>query len=58
VSYHGVALNFAPDLAHYRGIVPCGISDHGVTSLAALGLRIEMASFDAALRQAFAASFG
>ena len=58
VSFHGIALNVAPDLAHYRGIVPCGISAFGVTSLAALGLRVEMAAVDAALRQAFAARFG
>jgi lipoyl(octanoyl) transferase len=58
VSYHGIALNVAPDLAHYRGIVPCGISDHGVTSLAALGLGIEMATVDAALQQAFAVNLG
>jgi lipoyl(octanoyl) transferase len=58
VSYHGVALNVAPDLAHYRGIVPCGISAHGVTSLAALGVPVGMAAVDAALRQAFSASFG
>jgi lipoyl(octanoyl) transferase len=53
VSYHGVALNVAPDLGHYRGIVPCGISAHGVTSLAALGVRANMADVDAALRAAF-----
>jgi lipoyl(octanoyl) transferase len=58
VSYHGIALNVAPDLSHYRGIVPCGISAYGVTSLAALGLPAEMAAVDVALRQAFAASFG
>src|SRR5579863_2891266 len=39
VSWHGVALNVAPDLSHYAGIVPCGISEHGVTSLHALGVR-------------------
>jgi lipoyl(octanoyl) transferase len=58
VSYHGIALNVAPDLAHYRGIVPCGISAHGVTSLAALGVPAGMDEVDAALRQAFAQSFG
>ncbi len=40
VSYHGVSINLAPDLAHYRGIVPCGIADAGVTSLAALGHQV------------------
>jgi len=49
VSYHGVALNVAPDLAHYRGIVPCGIAEHGVTSLQALGFDVGMPEADAAL---------
>jgi lipoyl(octanoyl) transferase len=50
VSWHGVALNVAPNLAHYEGIVPCGISEHGVTSLAALGVAASLADADAALR--------
>ena len=53
VSWHGVALNIAPDLGHYGGIVPCGISDFGVTSLAALGLAVTMADADRALRAAW-----
>ncbi|MFL5335992.1 MAG: lipoyl(octanoyl) transferase LipB [Geminicoccaceae bacterium] len=53
VSYHGLALNLAPDLSHFAGIVPCGISGYGVTSLAALGVRAELADLDAALRQSF-----
>jgi lipoyl(octanoyl) transferase len=57
VSFHGASLNVAPDLGHYRGIVPCGIGEHGVTSLAALGIRAEMAEVDAVLRQTFAKSF-
>jgi lipoyl(octanoyl) transferase len=57
VTYHGVALNVAPDLDHYRGIVPCGIAGHGVTSLAALGISATMAEIDTALRAAFAESF-
>jgi lipoyl(octanoyl) transferase len=57
VSYHGIALNVAPDLAHYRGIVPCGISAHGVTSLAALGVAVGMDEVDAALRTAFGEVF-
>jgi lipoyl(octanoyl) transferase len=57
VTYHGIALNVAPDLTHYRGIVPCGISAHGVTSLAALGVAAGMDEVDSALRQAFAHSF-
>jgi lipoyl(octanoyl) transferase len=57
VSFHGVALNVDPDLGHYRGIVPCGISEHGVTSLARLGVTADTASVDRALRQAFAEVF-
>lgn len=53
VSWHGVALNVAPDLSHYAGIVPCGIADHGVTSLQALGVTVTMAVVDAALRAAW-----
>jgi lipoyl(octanoyl) transferase len=53
VSWHGVALNVAPDLAHFSGIVPCGVSEHGVTSLAALGRTVGMAEVDAALRAAW-----
>ncbi len=58
VSWHGVALNIAPDLGHFDGIVPCGIAEHGVTSLAALGLAGDMAAADAALSEAFGAVFG
>jgi lipoyl(octanoyl) transferase len=53
VSWHGVALNVAPDLSHYAGIVPCGIAEHGVTSLQALGVAATMAEVDAALRAAW-----
>jgi lipoyl(octanoyl) transferase len=53
VTYHGVALNVDPDLGDYAGIVPCGISGHGVTSLAALEVRTTMADVDAALRDTF-----
>jgi lipoyl(octanoyl) transferase len=58
VSWHGVALNVAPDLDHFSGIVPCGISGHGVTSLDALGIAATMAEADAALRAAWAEVFG
>jgi lipoyl(octanoyl) transferase len=58
VSWHGVSLNVAPDLAHFAGIVPCGIRDHGVTSLAALGVAASMAEVDAALRTAWQDVFG
>ena len=57
VTYHGVALNLDPDLDHYRGIVPCGIAEHGVTSLARLGVAATMAEVDAALQCAFAEVF-
>src|SRR5205085_7911001 len=53
VTYHGVALNVAPDLEHFSGIVPCGVRGHGVTSLAALDVRTTMAEVDAALRTEF-----
>jgi lipoyl(octanoyl) transferase len=53
VSWHGVALNVAPDLAHYAGIIPCGISEHGVTSLRALGVETALAEVDAALLAAW-----
>jgi len=58
VTYHGVALNLDPELDHYRGIVPCGIAEHGVTSLAALGIGATMAEIDEALRATFAEVFG
>ncbi len=57
VSYHGLALNVRPDLGHFQGIVPCGISDYGVTSLEALGVRAGLADLDAALRRSFADLF-
>jgi lipoyl(octanoyl) transferase len=58
VSFHGVSLNVAPDLSHFGGIVPCGVSLHGVTSLADLGAPATMADADSALRSAFAEIFG
>lgn len=58
VSWHGVALNVAPDLAHFGGIVPCGIREHGVTSLAALGVPAGMAEAKAAMRAEWPAVFG
>jgi lipoyl(octanoyl) transferase len=57
VTYHGVALNVDPELEHYRGIVPCGIAEHGVTSLAALGMHATMQEVDAALKCTFAEVF-
>ena len=58
VTWHGIALNVEPNLAHFDGIVPCGIAEHGVTSLQALGLPVTMAEADAALRAAWAEVFG
>jgi lipoyl(octanoyl) transferase len=58
ISYHGIALNVRPDLSHYAGIVPCGIAQHGVTSLHDLGHAIPMADVDRALLAAFADVFG
>jgi lipoyl(octanoyl) transferase len=56
VSFHGVSLNVDPDLSHFQGIVPCGIREHGVTSLAALGAHATMADVDDALRAGFDAA--
>jgi lipoyl(octanoyl) transferase len=60
VSYHGIAINVAPDLTHFAGIVPCGLADprFGVTSLADLGHPAAMADVDVALRQSFENVFG
>ena len=60
VTLHGVALNIAPDLSHFSGIVPCGISDprYGITSLAALGVTASITEVDAILRREFAPLFG
>ena len=53
VTFHGIALNVHPDLEHFSGIVPCGISAHGVTSLAALGIDASLAEVDAVMRETF-----
>ncbi len=60
ITYHGLAINVTPDLAHFQGIVPCGIADAhlGVTSLADLGIGADMADLDTALRESFAEVFG
>jgi lipoyl(octanoyl) transferase len=58
VSFHGVSLNVDPDLSHFTGIVPCGVTLHGVTSLADLGHGASMADADSALKAAFVAVFG
>lgn len=58
VTFHGIALNIAPDLGHYSGIVPCGIADQGVTSFEDLGVIISLPEVDGVLRRRFEAVFG
>jgi lipoyl(octanoyl) transferase len=58
VTFHGVSLNVDPDISHFDGIVPCGIREHGVTSLADLGITASMADVDVNLKTAFRAVFG
>ena len=53
ISFHGISLNLDPDLTHFNGIIPCGITDHGVTSLVDLGLPVTMDDLDLALRRRF-----
>ena len=53
VSFHGISINVEPNLEHFTGIVPCGITEHGVTSLVDLGLPVTMADVDVALRRRF-----
>jgi len=57
VTFHGISINVEPDLSHYNGIVPCGISDYGVTSLVDLGIPATMDDLDAALERRFADVF-
>jgi lipoyl(octanoyl) transferase len=57
VSFHGISINLEPDLSHFEGIVPCGIRDHGVTSLVDLGLPVTMEDLDLALMRGFEAVF-
>lgn len=57
VSFHGLSINVEPDLSHFDGIVPCGISDQGVTSLVDLGLPVTMEDVDNALKRTFGAAF-
>ena len=58
VSWHGVSLNLAPDLAHFDGIVPCGLREHGVTSLHALGIAATTDEVDRSLRRSWSDCFG
>jgi len=58
VTFHGISLNVDPDLEHFSGIIPCGVREHGVTSLTALGRLVGMAEVDSVLRVAFEEVFG
>ncbi len=58
ISFHGISINVEPDLDHFTGIVPCGITEHGVTSLVDLGLPVTMQDLDVALRTEFSKVFG
>ena len=58
VSFHGISINLEPDLEHYSGIIPCGVREHGVTSLVDLGLPVTMNDLDLALKQEFTPIFG
>ena len=58
ISFHGISINVEPELEHFSGIVPCGITDHGVTSLVDLGLPVTMDDLDVALKRNFAEVFG
>lgn len=58
VTFHGLSINVEPDLEHFSGIIPCGIADHGVTSLVDLGLPVTMADLDVALKSGFDQVFG
>jgi lipoyl(octanoyl) transferase len=58
VTFHGISLNVDPDLSHFSGIVPCGVREHGITSLADLGIPASMADADINLKAAFAEVFG
>jgi len=58
VSFHGISINVNPNLTHFNGIVPCGISEHGVASLESLGKQADMAALDAALKDSFSSIFG
>jgi len=53
VSFHGISINVEPDLSHYEGIIPCGISEHGVTSLVKQGIPVTLPEFDIELRESF-----
>jgi lipoyl(octanoyl) transferase len=58
VTFHGLSINLVPDLSHFDGIVPCGVTDHGVTSFADLGRNTTMAELDLVLKSSFSKIFG
>ncbi|MDE0208813.1 MAG: lipoyl(octanoyl) transferase LipB [Boseongicola sp.] len=58
ISFHGISINVDPDLSHFDGIVPCGVSGHGVTSLVDLGLPVTLEDVDVALKTTFGQVFG
>ncbi len=58
VTFHGLSVNLSPDLSHFGGIVPCGVTEHGVTSFADLGKNTTMAELDLALKSSFSKIFG
>ena len=58
VTFHGLSINLNPDLSHFEGIVPCGVTEHGVTSFTDSGLEIKMNDLDMALKKNFIAIFG
>ena len=57
ITFHGFSINVDPDLSHFQGIVPCGIKEHGVTSLVDLGLPVSMTDLDIALTKSFSKVF-
>ncbi|MBT6961063.1 MAG: hypothetical protein HOA00_07950 [Rhodospirillaceae bacterium] len=58
ITFHGAALNVDPNLDHFTGIVPCGVAQHGVTSLTSLGKDVAMTDVDSALKGEFESVFG
>jgi lipoyl(octanoyl) transferase len=58
ITLHGLSINVNPDLAHFSGIVPCGVAEHGITSLKDLGVMVRLEDLDHALQQAFQSTFG
>jgi lipoyl(octanoyl) transferase len=58
ISFHGISINVAPDLEHFAGIVPCGVAEHGVTSLSDLGAAASLSDVDRTLKETFTAVFG